>query len=207
MMPVALSLPQSITTSQVPDLTDSDRELVAQAQRDVRAFAHLYARYLDRIHQYCYRRLGTREAAEDATSQIFVQAMSGLPRFDARGGAFRSWLFTIAHNVVIDHYRAAKPAGWFDEALDLPDRDPSPEEQAISSDASRILRAAIAQLPERQRQVVELRLAGLTGPEIGQVLGCRTRTVDVAQFRAVARLRTLLADDRDDNTAGEARHV
>jgi RNA polymerase sigma-70 factor (ECF subfamily) len=76
--------------------------------------------------------------------------------------------------------------------MNLPDQSPSPEELAVAADAGRSLRQAVEQLPERQRQVVELRLAGLTAAEIGQVLGCRARTVDVAQFRAVAKLRTLM---------------
>ena len=71
------------------------------AQRDPYAFALLYTRYLDPIHRYCYRRLGSREAAEDATSLVFAKALSALPRY--HDTSFRSWLFTIAHHVVIDH--------------------------------------------------------------------------------------------------------
>jgi RNA polymerase sigma-70 factor (ECF subfamily) len=172
------------------DLTDL--ALVARAKRDPRDFALLYGLYLDPVLQYCYRRLRTREAAEDATSQVFIQALTGLSKFNDQRGSFRGWLFTIAHNVLIDHYRSTRPSEWLDSETEVADRSPSPEDLAVAADTGRSLRHAVEQLPERQRQVVELRLAGLTGPEIGQVLGCRPRTVDVAQFRAIARLRRLL---------------
>ena len=74
----------------------SDQALVERAQRNPAAFEGLYDRYLDPIYAYCHRRLGTRELAEDATSQVFVQALAALPRF--RAHSFRAWLYTIAHN-------------------------------------------------------------------------------------------------------------
>jgi RNA polymerase sigma-70 factor (ECF subfamily) len=191
-MSFSLPMRQSIALETPAGREDTDVDLVEQAQHDPRAFALLYGKYLDPVHQYCYRRLSSREAAEDATSQVFIQALAGLPKFSSRGGSFRAWLFTIAHNVVIDQYRASRPSEWLDTEMDLPDESPSPEELAVAADAGRSLRQAVEHLPERQRQVVELRLAGLTAAEIGQVLGCRARTVDVAQFRAVARLRTLM---------------
>src|SRR5918994_892011 len=98
---------QSRTIEQPAESVDTDPDLVARAQLDPRAFALLYGRYLDPVHQYCYRRLGTREGAEDATSQVFERVLKALPAY--RGGIFRAWLFTIAHNVVTDSYRAARP--------------------------------------------------------------------------------------------------
>jgi RNA polymerase sigma-70 factor (ECF subfamily) len=170
----------------------SEGDLVARAKRDPQAFAALYNLYLSPIHRHCYRRLGNREAAEDATSQVFTKVLAALPRFDERAGSFRGWLFTIAEHVLIDYYRATRGHHALEEADFVVDDSPSPEELAVRADTERGLRKAVAQLPDRQRQVVELRLAGLTGPEIGRVLGCRAKTVDVAQFRAVAKLRTLL---------------
>src|SRR5262245_59227162 len=74
--------------------------IVALAQRDPAAFAPLYQTYITPVYHYCYRRLGTREMAEDATSLVFERALRSLPLF--RGGSFRSWLFAIAHNAVTD---------------------------------------------------------------------------------------------------------
>jgi RNA polymerase sigma-70 factor (ECF subfamily) len=188
-------MPQLHSSSRSASAELSDGELVKHAQADPGAFAALYSRYLDSVYHYCYRRLGGREAAEDATSQIFIQALAALPKFSDRGSLFRAWLFRIAHNVVVDQYRLGRPASTLEFGEELTDRGPTVEDLAVHADQSHRLRRAIEQLPDRQRQVVELRLAGLTGPEIGDVLGCKARTVDVAQFRAVARLRVLLGPD------------
>jgi RNA polymerase sigma-70 factor, ECF subfamily len=172
-----------------------DGDLVQQAKTDPQAFAALYTRYADPIFRHCYRRLGSREAAEDATSQVFIQALAALPRFDAAPDAFRGWLFTIANHVLADHHRAAKRQGSGPVTEDLPDSGGSPEEIAVAMDSARSLHEAMQLLPPRERQVVELRLAGLTGPEIGTVLGCRRNAVAAAHFRAVNRLRTFLGID------------
>ena len=177
---------------------DDEDELVARAKRDRHDFAPLYARYFQPIYRYCFRRLDDPEAAADATSLIFARALAALPT--CRDGTFRSWLFAIAHNVVVDGYRARHPALPLEVAADLPDGAPSPEEQTLAAEERQTLRALLAHLPPDQRAVVELRLAGLTAVEIGRVLGKRRGAVDTAQFRAVARLRSLLgvAADRKD---------
>src|SRR3954471_4499736 len=88
-----------------------DASLVAQAQADPRAFAQLYDRYVELIYWFCYRRLENVPAAGDATSATFMKALNALPRFNPQGGSFRSWLFAIAHNVVLDHLRQAARRG------------------------------------------------------------------------------------------------
>jgi RNA polymerase sigma-70 factor (ECF subfamily) len=115
-----------------------------------------------------------------------------MPRYDAGAGSFRSWLFVIASNVVTDRYRAARPVQPLDLAAEFIDQDPSPEELAVAADQRRLVSAALAQLPDEQRQVVELRLAGLNGPEIAAALGRSHTAVRASQRRALIRLRTLL---------------
>src|SRR5690606_27228190 len=113
---------------------------------------------------------------------------------DHRPGAFRSWLFTIAHNVVVDTYRRRRPTQPLETAGDRPDSDPTPEEAALTSDDGRTLRRMFGNLTNDQREVMELRLAGLTGAEIAQVLGRSPGSVKTAQFRAMAKLRNILDD-------------
>jgi RNA polymerase sigma-70 factor (ECF subfamily) len=173
------------------DEADADEtDLAAWARGDREAFARLYRRYLGPVYRYCHRRLGTREAAEDATSQIFARALAALPGY--RGGPFRSWLFAIAHNVVTDGFRAARPVAPIEAAAEVADAGPSPEEQALEAEEGLWLRGMLAQLPADQRRVVELRLSGLTNPEIAHVLGRNHAAVRSAQSRAVARLRRLM---------------
>jgi RNA polymerase sigma-70 factor, ECF subfamily len=181
---------EATATDQLPD-----RDLVLSAKTDPQAFAVLYTRYADPIFRHCYRRLGSREAAEDATSQVFTRALAALPRFDSSNDGFRSWLFTIANHVLADHHRSEKHRGSLDALEEAPDGSLSPEELAIASDTERSLREAMELLPRREREVVELRLAGLTGPEIGAVLGCRRNAVAAAHFRAVNHLRAFLGID------------
>src|SRR5688500_15159175 len=83
-----------------PELPGGDATLVSQAREDRQAFAALYERHVAAVFGYCYHHLGSREAAEDATSLIFTRALAALPTH--RGSSFRGWLFGIAHHVVAD---------------------------------------------------------------------------------------------------------
>lgn len=167
-----------------------DDELVALAQQDRAAFVALYTRYATPIYRYCYVRLRSREAAEDATSQTFVKALAALHRF--HGGSFRGWLFAIAQNVVIDAQRRQRPQASLDDAEPVADLRPTPEDHALATESERSVLALLDHLSPDQRQVVELRLAGLTGPEIAEVLGRRPEAVKSTQFRAYTKLRAML---------------
>jgi RNA polymerase sigma-70 factor (ECF subfamily) len=175
--------------------------LVARAVGDRRAFAPLYARYLDPVHRYCHRRLGTREAAEDATSLVFAKALAALPTF--RGGSFRAWLFAIAHRVVVDEYRSTRPDRTMETAAGVPDPAPTPEEVALAGEGERDVRRLLASLATEQRHVIELRLAGLNGREIADVLGRSHAWVRTTQVRALARLRTLAGESAEREGAGD----
>jgi RNA polymerase sigma-70 factor (ECF subfamily) len=185
--------------SEPADLTQQEREdepaIVAAARVDRAAFAPLYRRYADPVYRFCYRRLGSADAAADATAQIFTKALAGLAGF--RGASFRAWLFAIARNVVVDELRRGRPVLPLDEALAIVDETPggAPEERALAREQRRRLRSALAQLPDDQRQIVELRLAGLKGPEIAVVMGRTHAAIKSSQFRAYARLRQILADE------------
>jgi len=173
-----------------PQQTDAT-DLVARAIDDPRQFAPLYLAHIDPIHRFCYRRLGTREAAEDATSLVFERALRALPTW--RGGDFRSWLFAIAFRVVMDDYRQRRPQQRWEDDVDPEDPAPGPEEIAIIADEQRLLLAVLPLLKPDQRAVVELRLAGLPSVEVARVLDRTPESVRTLQRRAVDRLQTLLA--------------
>jgi RNA polymerase sigma-70 factor (ECF subfamily) len=170
---------------------ESDEELAARALRDPDAFTMLYRSYAVNVYHYCYRRLESREAAEDATSQIFMNAYSSLHRLGNK--PFRPWLFTIAHNVVIDVYRGQTYTTPIDEIVDRQDPGASPESLAIAQERRGAVQLLLSQLPKRDREVVELSLAGLTGPEIARTLKCSHDAVRTAHHRALVRMRALLA--------------
>lgn len=173
-----------------------DAALVTAAQADPRAFAPLYRRYVGRVYGYCFRRLGSREAAEDATGAVFARALAALPRYRAgeRDGSFRAWLFAIAHNVAVNEVRAARPSGPLDAAGEVADPATGPEEAALTGETRMLVRGLLPALPAEQRRVIELRLAGLTEAEIARALDRSPGSVRVAQFRAIARMRELLRE-------------
>lgn len=173
---------------------EPDHALASRALHDRAAFAELYQRYLTPIYGYCYRRLGSREAAEDATSLVFTKALEGLPNRNTAN--VRAWLFTIAHNVVVDSYRSHRVTIDL-ESVDTIASSGSPEDDALAAIQLGELRAALDLLTDDQRQVVELRLAGLTGPEIRDVLDRSRSWVDTTQHRAVQRLRQALAHPKE----------
>jgi RNA polymerase sigma-70 factor (ECF subfamily) len=174
------------------DAITGDEELVAWAQRGEReAFGLLYDRYLPRVYGYCYRLLGAREAAEDANTEIFMRALIALPTY--RAGSFRSWLFAIAHNVVIDALRQHRLTVSLAEAAAVVDQRRSLEEDAeVAADRSTVL-DLLPRLSPDQREVVALRLSGLNAAEIGEALGKPRNAVDGIQHRALLRLRSLVA--------------
>ncbi|MCC6791421.1 MAG: sigma-70 family RNA polymerase sigma factor [Thermomicrobiales bacterium] len=172
------------------DAAPNDEVLVAAARHDRSAFGPLYHRYVDRVFRFCCRRLGDRAAAEDATSRIFERALASLPSH--HDGPFRAWLFTIARNTVIDMHRVNRYHQPLDVAFALPDGRPGPEEQVLMSAESGWICGLLMQLTREQRQIVELRLAGLSGQEIADVLGQSHASVRSSQHRALRRLRAMI---------------
>ncbi len=179
----------------VADPPADDAALVAAALHDRRAFRFLYERHFQQIFGYCYLKLGSRELAEDATSDVFIKAMTGLHTWSG-SGAFAGWLFRIAQNVVADtgwKHRAARRGLPLDIAHGVVDPARPPEDHAVAGDQLNSIRAALDQLPGDQRVTVELQLAGLSTHEIAQTLGKSAGAVRMLRLRAFQQLRPVLA--------------
>lgn len=172
----------------------TDGQLVEQALADPAAFLEIFQRYQDPIFRYCHRCLGNRESAEDATQTTFMRAFSGLRSCKDRN-RFHAWLFTIAHNVIVDTYRSSKPSSSLDWAEELADSAASPEDLAIAATELLHITTLLGRLPELQREVVELRLQGLTDKEIAGILGKSHQAIRAAQYRALLQLRALAGVD------------
>lgn len=192
-------------------------EIIERARSDPRAFAPLYEQYYRQVHGYCLRRMHHREAAADATAQIFARALTSLSSFQQRsanGSSFRGWLFTIAHNIVIDQSRRTRQHFSLDSAavIDDPghspwlqDPTPGPEAMALDSEERNQIRQLLEHLPERQRRIVELRMSGLNGVEIAEVMKMSHGAVKSAQFRAYTSLRELLTQDTAESFQSMSR--
>ena len=173
-------------------LRDDDDVLVAAARLDPVAFAPLYGRYFDPVYRYCIRRLGHPEEAADATAQVFVKVLAGLPRYRGDGKSFRSWLFAIAHNELVNAHRGRTVTVAIEEARYVIEPSPLTEEQVLTAETGRTIRSLLAQLPNDQREVMELRLAGLTAVEIASTVGRSPGSVKIAQHRAINQLRSVM---------------
>lgn len=194
-MPRPWRIRRGVHPKTAPHAEHPDAELVRAAQATPRAFAALYLRYRDPVLNYCFYRLGNPEEAEDATSTIFIKVLNHLPSFSERGDSFRTWLFRIAHNEVTDRYRrqVRHPEVRLLPEMGLRDAALLPEEAVITADRRRRVFHLLAQLPPRERSVVELRAAELSTREIAEVLQISEQSVRTAQCRALGRLRELLA--------------
>jgi RNA polymerase sigma-70 factor (ECF subfamily) len=189
------------------DAALDEAALVAAARADRQAFRPLYERHVAQIYRYCYLQLGSREAAEDATSDVFLKALAGLDGY--RGGPFAGWLFRIAQHTVIDvirQRRRVQPALPLEAASELMDPDERPDQIAIQAADQQALLAALQALPSDQRTLVELQLVGLTTPEIAAALGRSQGAVRMLRLRAFQQLRPILeAAERAGNPARQPR--
>ena len=182
------ALPMAINGPRIAESTD--RQLVEQALAEPAAFLEVFERYRDPIFRYCHRCLGNREAAEDAAQTTFMRAFANLKSCKDRD-RFHAWLFTIAHNVIVDAYRSSKPSSSIDWADEVADGAASPEDLAIAATELLRVTALLGNLPDLQREVVELRLQDLTDKEIAGILGKSHQAIRAAQYRALVQLRSL----------------
>ena len=158
----------------------------------------LFREYHPRVYAYVRYRVSDVAEAEDLTSDIIERALKGLPAYDARRGAFSTWLFAIAHNtwanhVKKQHRRGAHHVDLGEGVMELPADDPTPEQGVVrGEEVARLLRC-LRTLPARQQEILSMRFAGqLTNREIARVLHMNERTVSVYILRALRKLRQQL---------------
>ena len=168
------------------------------AQRDRMLFAPIYEQYFDRVYAYCLRRTNSIPEAEDLCSLIFSRALAGLDGY--RGGMVAAWLFQIAHNTVIKHYRARREVAALDEMEDIAAE--SDLEQVEDREAWQSLANLVAVLPDDQRALLALMLdAGLTSQAVGAIVGKSAGAVRVQFHRLLKDLREQYAQINGEQTA------
>lgn len=155
---------------------------------DADAFGSLYDRFQPEIVRYLAHRVGDPDTGEDLAQQVFLKAWQAIPRYEARGVPFKAWLYRMAHNQMVDHFRTRKPT------TDLEGIDPPEEAEAeslvIAAEMTAALAGALAKLSEDHRQVLTLRfLMEKSAREIGEIMGRKEVTVRGLQMRALQGLR------------------
>ena len=154
----------------------------------------LFWQHYPRIYNYLRYRVSAVEDAEDLISTIFELAFKKRAQFDPDRGTFSAWLFRIAHNELVSHYRKRKSQSTWEAGIepptDLAAVELSPESRVIEKEAFEQMLQGIAQLNERDQEIISLKFAGQLGnKEIGQIMGMKEKTVSVTLLRAVRRLR------------------
>jgi RNA polymerase sigma-70 factor, ECF subfamily len=153
-------------------------------------FEDLYRAYVDRIYAYVRSQLGSAADAEDVTSQVFVKAFEAYPRYEPRHATPAAWLFQIARNAALDHHRRSGRRERMERALaHEPEASADPGVLAQERIAYRELMAAVAALPDRQREVIGLRHSGLSFLEVGQLMSCSEDAAKMLYHRALRALR------------------
>jgi RNA polymerase sigma-70 factor, ECF subfamily len=174
------------------DDNGSVRGLVERAQRGDRlALEELYLLHFDRIYSYLHMSVGSRHDAEDLTTQTFVKMLEAIGRFQWRSVPFSAWLFRIAHNLAMDHFRANRR--WQPEE-EVPEsvqgEETSAEEQALVSLGQTSMLALIERLSPEQRQVLTLKFVfRFSNAEAAAILDKTEGAVKSLQHRALASLQ------------------
>jgi RNA polymerase sigma-70 factor (ECF subfamily) len=156
------------------------------------AFGRLYECYLDAIYRYVYFRTGDNHDAEDLTEQVFLKAWEALPGYKQCGKPFSSWLYRIAHNIVVDYHRRQTTAPLMLEE-GYSDQEPTALDRVIKAEEMAALAQAIAQLPEDQQQMIVLRFVeGLDHTTVARIMDKTEGACRVLQHRTLAALSDLL---------------
>ena len=171
--------------------------LVRQSRADARAFGALYDHYFPRIYNYVCFRVQEPATADDLVSTIFMRALDRLDTYREERGTFGVWLFRIAHNAIVDHYRStARPSPLpLERAERLITSAPSAEQSAARRQETEALLAQVSRLSEREQEIIGLKFGGgLTNRKIAALLGLKEGNIAVILYRAMRKLRQALAE-------------
>lgn len=168
---------------------------VEQSVSNPAAFRPVYEAYFSRVYQYCLKRVGRTQEAEDLTSLIFTRALTHIASY--RGGSFPAWLFRIAHNVLVNHLRDQRVTMPLGNVEQLGTED-DPLERLIDVEERQHVIRLIATLSDEQRNLLSLRMAGrLSAKEIGAIVGKSEGAVRVAIHRIIQQLRAAWAEEEE----------
>ena len=179
------------------DSQDHIRALVDRAQRgDREALEELYLLHFDRIYSYLHMSVGNRHDAEDLTTQTFLKMLESIKRFRWQAAPFSAWLFRIAHNLAMDHFRASRRWQPEEEVPEQPgDAEPSAEAQALQSIGRQSMLELIEDLSEEQQQVLTLKFVfNFPNAEVATILGKTEGAVKSLQHRALVSLQKQIAN-------------
>jgi RNA polymerase sigma-70 factor, ECF subfamily len=179
-----------------PPAEQSDAILIARARDgDAEAFGCLYRRYVDPIYRYLLARVGESKEAEDLTEDVFFRAFQALGTYRERGWPFSAFLYQVAKNVLIDHYRRQKPEAW--PAIHAPAFESLRplDEHVIRDEQIQDLRKAMEEIPLNYREVIILRIIlAMPTSVVANWMNLTEGATRVLLHRALASLRGKLQE-------------
>src|SRR3972149_3673229 len=170
----------------------TDIDLVNEVKNgSVSAFQTLYMRYLDPIYRYFFFQTHDKFLSEDLAQEVFIKMWRSIKSFNEEKGSFTSWMYRIAHNLLIDHYRGKKAlslkegleASYSEDWLEKLDRDEKLHK----------VKKALLELPADYQEVVVLRFfEDLAVEEVARIVDKSEENVRVIQHRAIRKLKEIL---------------
>src|SRR5438876_4941351 len=183
---------QGATEKPSRESTEHVRRLVERAQQGDRSAAEeLYLIHFDRVYSYLHMSVGNRHDAEDLTTQTFLKMLESITRFRWQSAPFSAWLFRIAHNLAMDHFRATRRWQPEEEIPEPPgEAEPSAELAALQSIGRQTMLELIEDLSQEQKQVLTLKFVfNLPNAEVATVLGKTEGAIKSLQHRALVSLQ------------------
>lgn len=162
------------------------------ARSTAEAFAVFYDEYLPKILRYFSYKVPDMHQAEDLASTVFEKALTKFQSYTAEKAALSTWVFRIARNTLIDHYRANQRRKTV--SLEVTQTEPpdghTPEQELIENEESRLLRQCVSRLSAREQEVISLKFGGdLNNRQIAGLTGLSDSNVGVILYRAIRKLR------------------
>jgi RNA polymerase sigma-70 factor (ECF subfamily) len=184
-------------SEEIEKYTNEELEkLVKQSQKgDAEAFALLYDHFITPIYRYIFFKV-KKEDVEDLTETLFLKAWENIKKYRKKKNTnFKSWIFRIAHNMVVDHYRLTREHSSLDTRIKETRRESNPVERADLTLNNDNLKEAIGKLKKSYQQVVILKFINdLSNEEISKTLKKSEGSVRILQFRALKALKQALEE-------------
>lgn len=161
------------------------------------ALQEFYEKYFPKVYKYFRFRVQDPQCSDDLTAKVFLKAVEHFPNYSPERSSLATWVFTIARNTLIDHYRAggSRTPVSLETAEQLADPKADQENDQLKREEREILLAALLSLAERERDIIALKFAaGMSNVEIARQTGLGESHVGVLIYRSLAKLKKILAD-------------
>jgi len=179
-----------LKSERIDRMTDEIR-IIKATRQDPKVFGELYKLYVEQVFRYLFSRIGNVHEAEDVTAQTFLAAFESFDKF-RQDGHFASWLFGIARNKAMDHFRRPDHLSHMDGSSEIAVED-NTLARMIKTEQEEALSTLIQALSEEDRELLRLRfLADMSFPEIARFLHRNEEAVKKTTYRLLARLHSQL---------------